>query len=164
MKRFLCILMLFPLLLSGCGVNGERIKEPVTFYYPRAEYAYGPQSSVIGSEERESSGHRNELSYLLAIYLLGPSSDELVPSIPGSVRILSTEQTAASITIEFTDTSLSMTDAEYSLACACLSMTCMGLTDAERVTVRSGSRSVTMDRDNLTLHDGITAASTEETQ
>ena len=164
MKRLVCLLMLLSLLLSGCGANGERIKEPVTFYYPRAEYEYGSQGSVIGSEEREASGHRNELSYLLAIYLLGPSSDELVSSIPGSASILSIEQNAASITMEFTDTSLSMTDAEYSLACACLSMTCMELTDAKRVTIRSGPRSVTMNRDNLILYDSITSESTEETQ
>lgn len=145
-------------------MSGERIKEPVTFYYPRAEYEYGARGSVIGAEERESSGHKNELSYLLTLYLMGPSDDTLVPAMPGNTWIVSMDQTASAITIEFTDTSLSMTDAEYSLACACLSLTCMGLTDAERVTVRSGARSVTMNRDNLTLYDGITAESTEETQ
>ena len=35
-------------------------------------------------------------------------------------------------------------------------MTCMGLTNAEAVTVVSGSRSLTLDKDNLLLSDTIT--------
>ena len=44
-------------------------------------------------------------------------------------------------------------DAEFSLACACLTMTCLEFTDAESVTVISGSRSVTMDESLLTFSD-----------
>ena len=104
------------------------------------------------------------MSYLLALYLLGPSDEELVPTMPGSCWVLSMDQTPNALTIEFTDTSLSLTDAEYSLACACLSMTCIGITNAERITIKSGPRSVTMTKDNLTLFDSTTPANTEETQ
>ena len=164
MKRFFCLLLTLSFLLAGCSVTGERIKDPVTFYFPKKDFAYGTTGSVIGSEEREASGHQDEMSYLLALYLLGPSDEGLVPTMPGSCWVLSMDQAPNSLTIEFTDTTLSLTDAEYSLACACLSMTCIGTTNVERVTIKSGSRSVTMTKDNLTLFDSTTTATTEETQ
>ena len=42
-------------------------------------------------------------------------------------------------------------------------MTCLSITDAQSVTILSGSRTVTMSRDNLTLYDNSTEA-TEETK
>ena len=39
-------------------------------------------------------------------------------------------------------------------------MTCMGLTNAERVTIISGSRSLTISRDNLLLNDTVTPEET----
>lgn len=164
MKRLLCLTLIVTFLLAGCSVTGERIKDPVTFYYPKKNFSYGTTGSVIGSEEREASGHQEDMSYLLALYLLGPSDEGLVPTMPGSCWVLSMDQAPNSLTIEFTDTTLSLTDAEYSLACACLSMTCIGITNVERVTIKSGSRSVTMTKDNLTLFDSTTTATTEETQ
>ena len=64
------------------------------------------------------------------------------------------------LTIEISNTSALLTDSEFSLACACLSMTCMELTNAENVTITSGSRSLTLSRDNLLLNDTV---SPEET-
>ena len=37
MKRLISLILLFGFLLSGCSM-GERIKEPVTFYYIRENY------------------------------------------------------------------------------------------------------------------------------
>jgi len=55
-----------------------------------------------------------------------------------------------------------MTDAQFILACSCLTMTCLELTDAEHVTINSGDRSVTMSKSTLLLHDLTTGAKTEE--
>ena len=57
-----------------------------------------------------------------------------------------------------------MTDAAFSLACACLTKTCMELTQASSVTVISGTRMVTMGPDNLILTDSLDTAETEEPQ
>ena len=59
-------------LLSGCGFFGERIREPVTFYYLCADYQE-KLCCVIVPEEREASGHSGDLSYLLALYQIGPA-------------------------------------------------------------------------------------------
>ncbi len=163
MKRFCCLLLCLSLLLTGCGFFGERIKEPVTFYYLRDEYQFGSGGGVIGSEIREASGHRDSLSYLLALYLIGPSDEELHSPIPRGINIFSAELVENTVKLKLSDTSASLTDAGFSLACACLTLTCLDLTGAEEVTITSGSRSVTMSRDNLTLFDSTTAAP-EETQ
>lgn len=164
MKRPACLILLLCLTLSGCGVSGERIKDPVTFYYLQAKYAYGSEGSVIGSEEREASGHRRDLSYLLALYLMGPSSEGLASPVPPGTRILSVARSGTEIQLNLSDTAAALTDAEYSLACACLTLTCLDLTNAENITVTCGPRSVTMNHENLILFDSSTTVSTEETQ
>lgn len=162
MKRFFCLLLCLCLFLPGC--SGELMKNPVTFYYPRREYQYGAEDGVISSEQREASGHADDLHYLLSLYLIGPSSDELVSPLPWGTRLLGVNRQGGTITLELTDTSFTMTDTEFTLACACLTMTTLSITGGDEVTITSGSRSVTMSRDSLTLIDDSTASTTEETK
>lgn len=162
MKRSLGVCLLLCLFLCGCGM--ERMKEPVTFYYLKSNYEYFSCNGVIDREEREAAGHREDLSYLLALYLMGPTEEELRSPLPRGVWILAAAQEARQITIQLSDTLENMSDLDYSLACACLSMTCLDMTDAERVTIISGDRSVTMGWDTLTLYDGSETAPTEEAQ
>lgn len=165
MKRFVCLLLALCLSLSGCGLSRDGIKEPVTFYYLQTEYRYGVEDGVIGTEEREASGHRDNLSYLLTLYLIGPTDESLTSPIPKGTHIFSVEQEGNEVQLQLTDTSQTLTDSGYTLACACLTLTCLSITEAESVTITSGSRSVTMTRDSLTLFDGSAAVTiTEETQ
>lgn len=164
MKRLFAFLVLACFLLGGCAQQGQQIKEPVTFYYLREQYRYGNDQSVLSWEEREASGHRGDLKYLMALYLMGPSSEELRSPLPAGTRILSAQQEADSVTLTLSEVPPSMTDAAFSLACACLTKTCMGLTQVGSVTVVSGSRSVTMGLDNLILTDNLETNKTEETQ
>lgn len=164
MKRFFVFIILAAMLLGGCGSQGQQMKEPVTFYYLRDQYRYGNSQSIMDGEEREVSGHRGDLRYLMALYLLGPSSEELRCPLPLGTRILSAEQEDGRITLTLSEVPASMTDTTFSLACACLSRTCLSLTEADSVTVISGSRSITMDADNLVLTDNLQNSETEETQ
>ena len=148
MKRFFCLLLCLCLFLPGC--SGELMKNPVTFYYPRREYQYGAEDGVISGEQREASGHADDLHYLLSLYLIGPSSDELVSPLPWGTRLLGVNRQDGTITLELTDT--------------CLTMTNLSITGGDEVTITSGSRSVTMSRDSLTLIDDSTASTTEETK
>lgn len=160
MKRILSLCLLLCLILCGCG---QRLKEPVTFYYLNANFEED-MSTVILSEQREASGHRDDLSYLLALYLMGPTEDDLRSPIPRGTRIYTSAYSKDSVELHLSDTEKTMTDAEFSLACACLSLTCLDLTDAQSVTISSGSRSLTMSRDALLLSDTILTENSEETQ
>ena len=167
MKRFFSLFLLVTLLLSftGCGFWGTGVKDPVTFYYPRAEYAYGVDGSIIGSETWEASGHTGDLPYLLALYLVGPSDENLMTLFPKSIKLISAEKADGSIYVELSDIADALTDAEFSLACVCLTLTCLEITDAEAVTITSGEHTLTMSPDNLRLYDEyIPITTTEETQ
>ena len=162
MKRFFYLFLCLCLFLPGC--SGELMKNPVTFYYPRREYQYGAEDGVISSEQREASGHADDLHYLLSLYLIGPSSDEMVSPLPLCTRLLGVSRENGTVTLELTDTAQSVTDTEFTLACACLTMTTLSITGGDEVVITSGSRSVTMRRDSLTLIDDSTASTTEETK
>lgn len=160
MRRVLALLLAACLLLAGCTESG--MVQPVTFYYVCADYLYDGTGGVIGSEQREAYGHRDDLPYLLALYLIGPSEEGLAP-LEG-IQILSIQQTPSTVVLNLADTGEILTDVEYSLACACLTLTCLDLTTAETVCVNSGSRSVTMGAEDLILADNTQTTQTEETQ
>lgn len=164
MKRFFAFLLITILLLGGCASQGQLIREPVRFYYPQSQFQYGNNPSILDWEERESSGHRGDLQYLIALYLMGPSSGELSSPLPVDTRLLSVEQEETNLMLTLSEVPLSMPDSVFSLACACLAKTCMGLTDTDRVTVISGSRSVTIGPDNLILTDSMETSKMEEPQ
>ena len=154
MKKMLCIALAIILLVSLLPGCGQKMKEPVTFYYQITNYQENMVSPIAG-EEREVAGYRDNLKYLLTFYLMGPISQELSSPLPRGTQLCGISQEGTELTIEISDTASALNDSRFSLACACLSMTCMGLTNAERVTIVSGSRSLTFDRTNLLLSDTI---------
>lgn len=151
MKRLICLLLSF-CFLSGCSIIGERVKDPVTFYYIRDDYRRD-MGSVIGSEIREASGHKDDLPYLLALYSMGPSEKGLYSPFPANTRITPTEHTEEGIVLSLSEVPESMTDAEYTLVCVCLAMTCMELTDEDQITVICADRSVTINTENLMMYE-----------
>jgi len=151
MKRFVSLILLFSVLLSGCSSLGVRIKDPVTFYYIRNDYRED-MGSVVEAEVREASGHRYDLPYLLALYSMGPSDEELRSPIPGNITILPVEHSEDGLVLSLLDDTHVMTDAEFTLASVCLALTCMDLIEVEQVTLVCGDRSVTINADNLLMN------------
>lgn len=155
-QRVSLLLLSVMLLLCGCSLEKAAIKEPVQFYYQRGSFAYHTGESVIHPETREAAGHTQDLPYLLSNYLMGPTEEGLVSPFPYRTKLVSLQQEENSIRIELSDTVHSMTDAQFSLACACISLTCMELTDAQSVTVVSGNQSLSTTREQLLLFDEST--------
>lgn len=163
MKRVLCVILCACFLFSGCGFFGERIREPVTFYYICEKYQ-DELCCVIVSEQREASGHSGDLSYLLALYSMGPTSDGMVSPLPPGTQISPTIE-ENHIELELITYGNSMSEIEFSLACACLTLTSLEISGAEEVTVYCGDRIRTMNRSALTLQDAIAeTTSTEESK
>ena len=162
MKQMLCLGLALLFLLAGCSAS--QLRDPVTFYYPRTQYRYGSADGVIAWEQRESAGHSADLSYLLNLYLMGPADEELSSPLPQETKLLSLRTSQEGIKLILSDTSQLMTESEFSLACACLVLTIQEITGPGTITIESGSRSVTMNAEDLTLYDGSATAATEETQ
>lgn len=155
MKRLICALVLVCLSLCGCVHMFSEFKEPVTFYYPRAEYQYGEEESVIANEQREASGHTSHINYLLAMYLAGPLDEGLASSFPAGTHLVNVEKKDNALTVKLNSALDSMSDHAFSLGCTCLTLTCLELTDVAEVTVVSGERSITISREDLTLYDDV---------
>ena len=160
MKRLIGLMLLCSLLLTGCSSMGERVKEPVTFYYVRQNYQE-EMGDVISPEIREASGHRYDLPYLLALYSTGPSSNGLVSPFSLNTTILPVEHAEEGLVLSIMNEIQIMSDAEYTVACACLAMTCMEIIDVEQITVICGDRSITINTDSLLLNSNSETISSE---
>ena len=154
MKRFFAIFLILLFFLSGC--HSSESSETAFFYCrdPKSD-PYFEDGSVISEEYRDLAGHRNDLQYMVGLYLAGPVEEGLVAPFPKSVRLLSVKKEKDCIRIELSEHSQMLTDSEYALACACLTLTCLNYTDCQAVCVSSGTRSLTMTADQILLLDTI---------
>ena len=153
-KRLLAYLLISCLLLSGCSVMGERIKEPVTFYYVYDSYQKD-MGQVIGAEIREAAGHRQDLPYLLALYSMGPSDEDLISPLPRTTTLSLTAHTEDCIELKLSGSALTLTEVEFTLASACIAKTCMELIDVPQITVTCADRQISIRSNNLILYNDI---------
>ena len=163
MKRLFSLLLPVCLLLSGCGRKGKLLLEPVYLYYPKLEYGYGAADSVIDYESMDGTGHMGDYPALLGEYFYDPVDEALVNPFPSGTKLLSAVVRGTDFRIRLTQEAAALMDANFTLAAACLSMTCFELTDCESVTVIGGTKQVTILRDSwLLLDDFIPAEPTKE--
>lgn len=156
MKRFCAIVALSALVLSlaACG----RADDQVTFYYARRDdqFRYGQADGVIAGENREISGHADDLRYLLILYFHGPTSEALRSPFPSGTSLKAVARQGDTIYIELSSIVSIQQGIDLTLACACLAQTCFSITDARNVSISSeglGLVSMTLSRDSLMLVD-----------
>lgn len=156
MKQLLCFLLSLLSLFSLSGCNSSD-NNTVFFYYSRSPelYQYFEEDSVIHAEQRDLTGHRNDLRYMLGLYLAGPLEEGLTTPFTKSTRLISVEQKENVVFIELSDHASIMTDVEFSLACASLTLTCLHFTQCDAVSIVSGDRSITMNGDSIVLYDSL---------
>lgn len=150
MRRLLS-LCLVALLLAGCSAKVSDT-HTVTFYYPKKDYiSAGLTEGVMGSEERDAADE--ELEYLLRLYLLGPLEEHLQSLYPKGTELTGLTESGGTLTVSLSGTVNRMNDAAFTLAGACLASTCFPLKDYSAITVRSGDREITFQRDSLIFQD-----------
>lgn len=155
MKRILFpIILILLIFLSACQTADP---DEVTFYYCRdpQQYQYFQDDSVICAESRDIMEHRTDLQYMAGLYLAGPMEEGLIPPFNKSTRLLSIRQEDSSLLVELSEHAEILTDSEFSLSCACFAMTCMDFVQCDDVTITSGERSITMNRENIVLLDSL---------
>lgn len=164
MKKLLISILLFCLVLPCIACSRqERIERPVAYYYCRAELSYDGAGSVITSEQRESAGHEEDLSYLINQYLLGPNSVELLQTFPLGTKLVSMGMKDTEAELILSDAFAKLSGMDLTIACACITMTVTELTGAETVHIRTESellnnmQKITMTKDDLLLFDSSAA-------
>lgn len=148
MKRILCLLCLIALLLCGCGKD-----EKTTFYYKPVDLLSELNSPVISPETRNITGYSDNPQFLISLYLTGPLDKSMQSPFPEGTKLKSLQINNQQMIVELYDLPQNISDSDFSLACACLTMTCMEFSDLESVMILCGNRSVTMNRNILTLSD-----------
>lgn len=152
MKKIISLFLALILLALLCGCGSIRRKDTVTFYYRNVQYQFGTASGAIGSEKREISGQRDNLTYLTTLYMLGPADEKLELPFPAGTNVKTAFLNEGNVTIELTPGS-NMSDSAFTLGCTCLALNCFGLTQAETVTIVTEKRSLTIARDSVILTD-----------
>ena len=144
MKKIMGFLLIISLILSGCAIGQDRWKEPVTFYYLRAhanadDYNVFFKDGAMGSETREGAGHRNDLNYLISMYLQGPMDTKLESPFPTGCKVTDIHLDNRELTISLNAVVSQLNDMELTIASACLAKTCIDLIDVEIVHVEARS-------------------------
>ncbi len=161
MKQRISILLCLILVLhlTGCA----KPQGNATFYYPRNQYLYYDKENVIVAERRDIGAHSGSISYLLTMYLVGPEDEALDTPFPGKARLSSASVQDDTLVITLTELS-DVTDARFTLGCACLALTAMEAFPCETVSILCAERTITINKNDLLLQDYPVAAPTEETQ
>lgn len=165
MKRLLFLILSLALLLSLCACNTQQtaFNGPVTFYYLRsdisADATYGDADSVIVPEIQDSLELRSGLNYLLALYLNGPTDNRLYSPFPADLQIVSIQRTEDTLIVTFNNSLAKLKGIKLTKACACIALTCLGLTNAETISICADTemlenlRSIDLSRNDLILQD-----------
>ncbi|MBQ8621711.1 MAG: GerMN domain-containing protein [Oscillospiraceae bacterium] len=165
MKRLIILLLCFLLTLSACAQPNpaQDIRDPVSFFYLRTAFSYGQQDAVIVCEQREADGHREDLEYLLSLYIQGPIGEGLESPFPSGLRLIEAAVLEDTVFVTLSSRFSTLSDMDMTLACACLTKTCLSLTDARQVTIScdgqtlGSSFSITLTEDDLLLLDTSTS-------
>ena len=95
----------------------------------------------------------------MQLYLAGPDNVELVSPFPNGLRLIRHHQEGETLYLLFSEELAQLSNLSLSMACGCITMTCLTLTDATQVTIEAneslldGQKSITMERDSLILSD-----------
>jgi len=143
MKKIILGLMVLSLVFGciGCGFETESAEDSIRFYYPRTanNYEYGSEDGVITYEERDPAGHRNNLRYLLTLYLLGPVEEGLVSPFPEGCQIVHLSRNESEVSMTINSNFVTLKGMDLTLACVCLAQTCFTLTDVPMVRIMAES-------------------------
>ena len=152
--RILFFFMAVILLLTGCS---SEPREGTLFYYCRdpEQYRYFEEDGVIHPESRDLLNHRNDLRYMVSLYLAGPMEEGVVSPFTKATKLISAELHDDVIYIELSGHNTNLTDSEFSLACTCLMLTCMDYMPCQAVSITSGERTLTMDAQSILLYDDL---------
>ena len=155
MKKLIAAILaiVISLAFSGCTFSSDDTENSTTLYYIRSEYQYYSTENVIVGEDRILVSKTDDFDQLLNLYLAGPLDDGLVSPLPRDASLIDIREYTGLLEVTISDTEKTLSDAEFSLACVCISKTIMEDSSIIQITVFSGDRSMTVNRMNYLLTD-----------
>jgi len=157
MKKLTISVLCLLLLLSGCS-QAQEYEQPINFYYCAAADSFDNNSMSILPETREGK-QWSTLEDTMRAYLSGPVTETLASPFPAELRLVSIQQNESTVFVTFSMELAELTNLDLTIACGCITLTCLELTSAQQVTIEAentlldGQKSITMDRESLLLVD-----------
>lgn len=174
MKRVIAFLMCVFLMSSlwACASRKEELKDPVNFYYLKVqlpdEIYHGTAESVITPELREGYEIKNDISKLISRYFNGPITDLCHTPFPSGTKLVSWSIDGTALFLTLSDPFAQLSGMDLTLACACLTKTCLGFGDFDTVSIQTetqmldGKSAVIMSEDSLLMLDETVTDSESE--
>lgn len=160
--RIMALLLVLSLLFAcGCTHNPAEsdLEAPIRFYYKVTDEGYGTTCSAIDFELYDAEGHETMYGQILDAYFLGPQQDGLVAPFPKATSLRVAWLDGETMHIDLSDSFGTLSGIDLTLACSCITMTCLQFPGVETVTIRSlgklldGKDTITMSADSLILED-----------
>ena len=163
MKRFIAFILIFSLSLccTACTRKNVSLQKPAAFYYCNAEVPYDGKTGGITAEMRESANFADDMIALLNEYLKGPLAEGFLSPFPDNVRIASFNTSATTVTVVLSREFSQLSGLDLIIACACITMTCLELSDAQTIRIRAqdatldGAEFIEMSESSLLLIDFV---------
>ena len=163
MKRFIFAILALSLLLCLVGCSNNDVRVPVFFYYCTDPVDYNSSTGVISAEIRDRDGYGDDLVSILNLYLQGPESDAFRTPFSDDINTVSLLTNDSIAEVILNQQFSNLTGQDLTLACACISMTVMDLTNSETVRISSenaqldGNDFIEMSRSDLLFLDTYTS-------
>ena len=157
MRKILALTLTLLLILScsACGYQNDP-QHQVAFYYCVKDPADTSHNSHISPEHRDDILQQS-LAEILALYLSGPTAEDLASPFPEGLQILQATQEDSTMYLTVSAHLCQLTGMELTLACACLTLTVSDLVQAQQVVISpqegllDGQKSIIMDKNTLLL-------------
>ncbi|MBE6944556.1 MAG: hypothetical protein E7459_00520 [Ruminococcaceae bacterium] len=155
------LLMLSVFFVGGCVRNPAEsdMEAPIRFYYKVTDEGYGTVGRAIDFELYDAEGHEDDFDRILDAYFLGPQQEGLVAPFPKATNLRVAWLDGETMHIDLSDSFGALSGIDLTLACSCITMTCLQFPGVETVTIRSlgklldGKDTITMRADSLILDD-----------
>ena len=161
MKQVFSFIMIIALLLFTAGCKQEsQTPQGAAFYYCVTTSDYNVGSCALTAEHRADTTD-GSLQEVITKYLAGPLSPELESPFPQELKVVGAYQNGQTVYLTFSRELATMTGLDLTIACACMTLTVLSITNAEGVEIRTvaglldGQRAIIMDKNTLLLQDTV---------
>lgn len=162
MKRLLCVTLIVIVVFHLYSCGNTDIRTPVNFYYNTDPVDYNNPQGVISPEIRDRDGFSNDLTGLLNLYMQGPVTEGYLSPFPQGVNVDSISISDNVTDVYFSKELSTLTGYRLTIACVCISMTVLDLTNSQSVRIHAtdalldGSAYIEMTHQDLIFLDDYT--------
>ncbi len=149
------------LLLWGCvdSKGDSDMKLPFRFYYRTTEEPGVLNQEPMNYELREVYGHETDYRWVLDQYFQGPQSDNLAAPFQKTTKLIQVTLVDGQMKLVVSDDLGGLSGIDLTIACACITRTCLGFEGVESVSISAesvalaGKSAIVMHPGNMMLED-----------